>query len=109
MSDEQFQDRFERAFNQRIPRKVAQTFTDDQRAAVRTAFGGERWDGHPIDFRGVIPFLRWYFVFISGPDKRTKRRVMSNAKPKRSIFGRIIRALLLILMLALLAIMLFLS
>ncbi len=106
MSDNQYPDRFERAFNLRIPRKVAQSFSDDQRAAIRTAFGGERWDGHPIDIRGTIPLLRWYFVFIAGPDKRGNTRTALDDRPKPRIFARIIGAVTMLVVLALLALLL---
>lgn len=107
MSDNQFLDRFERAFNQRIPREVAHSFTDEQRAAIRTAFGGEKWDGHPVDLRGVIPLFRWYFVFVAGSDKRKKRRQSLDDSPKPSILGRMISALVMLVVLALLAVLLF--
>ena len=106
MSANQYQDRFERAFKKRIPRKVAHSFSDDQRAAIRTAFGGERWDGHPIDKRGTIPLLRWYFVFVAGPDNRGKTRMALDDRPKPRIFARIIGAVTMMVALALLALLL---
>ena len=107
MSDNQFHDRFERAFNQRIPRDVAHSFTDDQRAAIRTAFGGERWDGHAVDVRGVIPLFRWYFVFVAGPDKRQKRGLALDDRPRSNILGRMVSAATMLVALALLAVLLF--
>ncbi len=106
MSANHYPDRFERAFNQRIPRKVAQGFSDDQRAAIRTAFGGERWDGHPIDKRGMIPLLRWYFVFVAGSDNRRKYRSGLDDRPKPRIFARIVGAVTMLVVVALLALML---
>lgn len=103
MSDTVFHDRFERAFNARISRDVAQTFTEEQRAAIRTAFGGERWDGHRVDVRGVVPLLRWYFVFVAGPDHRSKRRVRRDDAPRPSLVGRVVGAVTMTVMLLLLA------
>ena len=107
MSDDQYQDRFERVFNQRIPREIAHSFTDEQRAAIRIAFGGERWDGHAIDMRGAIPLLRWYFAFVAGPEKRRKSRVGLDGRPRPNIFSRIIGAVTMLVALALLAALLF--
>lgn len=106
MSDNQFQDRFERAFNQRIPRQIADSFTDQQRAAIRTAFGGVSWDGHTVDLRGRIPLLNWYFAFVAGPDKRQKRRLALNDRPKSNILGRMFGAATMLVALALLAVLL---
>ncbi len=107
MSDNQFHDRFERAFNQRIPRQVADSFTDQQRAAIRTAFGGERWDGHTVDLRGRVPLLAWYFAFVAGPDKRKKRSLALDDRPKSNILGRMLGAATMLVVLALLAVLLF--
>ncbi len=107
MSDNQFHERFERTFNQRIPRKVANSFSDEQRAAIRTAFGGEKWDGHTVDLRGVIPLLRWYFVFVAGSDKRRKRKPGLDDRPRSNFFGRLVSTLTALVMLALLALLLF--
>ena len=108
MSDDRYVDRFDRAFKARIPEQVAHSFTDDQRAAIRTAFGGERWDGHPLDLRGVIPLVRWYFVFIAGPDKRSKKRDPGfSDRAGSNIIGRIFGTVVMLLMLILLALLLF--
>ena len=106
MSDNAFHDRFERAFNARIPREVASSFTPEQLAAIKTAFGGERWDGHPVDLRGTIPLLRWYFVFVGGHDKRSKGRLRLDDSPKPSLLGRLVGGLVLLVMVALLAVLL---
>ncbi len=103
MGASEFHDRFERAFNARIPREVASTFSPEQRAAIKTAFGGERWDGHPVDLRGTIPLLRGYFVFVGGRDRRSKGRLGLDDSPKPSPLGRLIGGFVLLVMLALLA------
>ena len=106
MSDNEFHDRFERAFNARIPRQVANSFSPEQLAAIKTAFGGERWDGHGVDLRGTIPLLRWYFVFVGGRDQRSKSRLRLDDSPKPSLLGRLVGGLVLLVMVALLAILL---
>ena len=107
MSDDQFPDRFDRAFRQRIPQDVAHSFTEQQLAAIRTAFGGEKWDGHALDLRGVLPLFNWYFAFVAGPDKRKQRRLSFDDGPKPSLFGRVISAVTVLVVLALLAVLLF--
>ncbi len=106
MAEDEFHDRFERAFNARIPRDVAASFSAEQLAAIKTAFGGERWGGHPVDLRGTLPLLRWYFVVVAGRDKRGKKRLDLDDSPKPGIFGRIISTVVLLIMLALLAFLL---
>ena len=106
MSENQYHDRFERVFNQRVPLEVAQSFTDQQRAAIRTAFGGENWDGHTVDLRGVIPLFRWYFALVSGPDNRKKRGPGLDDRPRSNILGRIVGTVTMLVVLALLAVLL---
>ncbi len=78
----------------------------EQLAAIKTAFGGERWDGHPVDLRGTIPLLRWYFVFVGGRDRRSKGRLRLDDSPKPSLLGRLVGGLVLLVMVALLAVLL---
>ena len=104
MSDDEYQDRFDRAFKQRIPEQVAHSFTDEQRTAIRTAFGGTNWDGHPVDLRGVIPLVRWYFAFVAGPDRRGKNRSPGlSDRTGSNVLGRIFGTIVMLLMLLLLA------
>ncbi|MFQ6007183.1 MAG: hypothetical protein ACE5OQ_16965, partial [Woeseia sp.] len=69
-------ERFERMFLARIPRAVAQSFSDEQLLAIKTVFGAERWDQHPVDLRGTLwlPFRRCYYVFLAGPERRLRAR-----------------------------------
>lgn len=91
MNATEFNDRFERTFFSRIPREVAESFTDEQLTAIKTVFGGETWDEHPVDVRGSVrmPFRRWYFVLIAGPDKRSpkRRRSSRRQRPIRRALG----------------------
>jgi hypothetical protein len=106
MAEDEFHERFERAFNARIPRGVAASFSAEQMAAIKIAFGGERWGGHPVDLRGTLPLFRWYFVFIAGRDKRSKSRLDLDDSPKPSILSRIAGTVVLLVMLGLLAVLL---
>lgn len=81
--DDSFHERFERTFRSRVPPEVARSFTADQMAAIKSAFGGERWDGHAVDIRGTVPlpFKRYYFVLVAGPDRRGRRRARPLRRP----------------------------
>ena len=106
ISDDDFNARFERNFFSRVPLKVAQSFTDEQMSAIKQAFGAERWDGHRVDLRGVVPlpFRRWYFAFVAGPDRRAKRR--PRAAGEAGAFGRVVSATVTIITLLLLLLVL---
>ncbi|MBW1903343.1 MAG: hypothetical protein JRJ20_17225 [Deltaproteobacteria bacterium] len=63
---------------ERIDPKVRASLTPAQLSAIKKAIAGSRpLKKNPIDIRGIVPlfFIRYYFVFISGRDKRlyTKR------------------------------------
>ncbi len=81
---------------------MARSFTDEQLSAIKQAFGAERRDGHRVDLRGVVPlpFRRWYFAFVAGPDRRGKRR--PQAAGEASAFGRVVGATVTIIMMLLL-------
>jgi len=75
-------------------------------AAVKTAFGGERLGGHPVDRRGTVPLLRWYVVVIAVRDRREKSRLDLVDSPKPSVLGRILSGAMVLLALSLLAFLL---
>ena len=63
---------------ERIDPKVRASLTPAQLSAIKKAIAGDRpLKKNPIDIRGIVPvfFIRYYFVFISGRDRRlyTKR------------------------------------
>lgn len=106
MSETHIEERFNRLFFERIPPAVAHSFSEEQIAAVRTAFMGERWDGHRVDVRGTVPLPggRWYFVFVAGPDRRggKRRRQKRRRAPLRRAFGFAVSAVIVIWFAALL-------
>lgn len=59
---------------ERIPDEVANSFTDDQLAHLKTALAGRSWGRHLVDLRATaaMPFLPWqlYVVFLCGRNRR---------------------------------------
>ena len=70
------QDSFAQVFLGRLPYDVAKTFTADQIAAVRLAFGMRYRMDHAIDYRRTLcfPWGRYYVVFLCGRDRRDESR-----------------------------------
>lgn len=62
----------------RVPKKVADSFSDDQLLHLKVALGSRNWGKHKIDLRGtfVIPFIssRIYYVFLMGSNHRILTR-----------------------------------
>ena len=93
-------ERFERMFLARIPRAVARSFSDEQLTAIKTVFGAEGWDHHRLDFRGMLwlPFRRWYYVFLAGPERRHRARPrdLRERSPMRRALGAATSAIVVI-------------
>ena len=100
MSPAYIEERFERMFLARIPRAVARSFSDEQLTAIKTVFGAERWDNHRLDFRGMLwlPFRRWYYVFLAGPERRHRARPrdLRERSPMRRALGTATSAIVVI-------------
>jgi hypothetical protein len=73
-------DPFLRQFFERIPAKTAKSFSSDQLLAIKMAFGARSWGVHRIDLRFSIPLLRYYFVLVMGPEKRSGERRSSDKR-----------------------------
>ncbi|SFG64152.1 3-phosphoshikimate 1-carboxyvinyltransferase [Neptunomonas qingdaonensis] len=60
----------------RLPEDLKESFTQEQLAALKIAFGARKWGQHPVDLRGTLKFWRWryYFVFLAGRNKRDLSR-----------------------------------
>lgn len=58
----------------RMPKEVADSFSDTQLIHLKTVIGGRTWSKHAIDQRGTfqLPFMRWryYYVFLMGRNRR---------------------------------------
>ncbi len=93
-------ERFERMFLARIPRAVAQSFSDEQLTAIKTMLGADRWDHYRLDFRSTLwlPFRRWYFVFLARPKRRHRARpqVQRERNAVRRILGAATSAVMVI-------------
>ena len=61
----------------RLPAHVRESFTDDQLAALKVAFGAREWGHHPVDLRGTIGVWHWryYFVVLGGRHRRRLSRL----------------------------------
>ncbi len=82
MSDTNIDERFERAFLSNIPRDVVESLSETQMAAIKLAYGTNKWGGHRVDARGKVRWLEphWYYVLVAGPDKRTEARSSPGGK-----------------------------
>ncbi|MFM2061368.1 MAG: hypothetical protein RLZZ507_1038 [Cyanobacteriota bacterium] len=66
---------FEELFYQISP-EIAETFTNEQIAAIKNGFQGREWHEHFIDKRIsiLIPILPFYVVLLAGEERRSKQR-----------------------------------
>ncbi|GFD96419.1 hypothetical protein KUL156_29260 [Alteromonas sp. KUL156] len=64
---------------ERMPKKVADSFSEEQLAHLNTALAGRQWGNHKVDIRGTFSLLssRFYFVLLAGRDKRDLSRAES--------------------------------
>ncbi|MDJ0704770.1 MAG: hypothetical protein QNJ46_15920 [Leptolyngbyaceae cyanobacterium MO_188.B28] len=65
---------FERLMN-RLPPEIITSFSDAQLTAIRDGMASRPWRSHPVDIRFTIPFIRLYFVFLMGPERRSSERL----------------------------------
>ena len=58
---------------ERMPDKVADSFSEEQLAYLRNAIGAREWGRHKVDLRGTIKVLKWryYYVVLAGRNRRT--------------------------------------
>ncbi len=70
-------DPFIEDFFGKIPKDVAQTFSDAQLDAVKMAFGARSRGVHAIDIRASIPLImnRFYLVLLAGSEHRPAARL----------------------------------
>ena len=62
---------------ERVPEKVAATFSDEQLFSLKAALGAHRGHRHPFDVRGSFGLgrWRWYYVFLAGRNQRRSLRL----------------------------------
>ncbi|AMG29910.1 hypothetical protein AL542_05490 [Grimontia hollisae] len=85
-------DPFIRAFLEKTPKDVADSFTDAQLLQLKLRFGTRAKARHVIDFRTMLGGFGWnyYLVFLFGRN----RRELTRPEQKAAFAGRIIALLL---------------
>ena len=80
----------------RMPRDVAESFTEQQLAHLRVALGARQWGKHQIDLRGTLKLFHWryYYVVVAGRNLRDGRR--SQQQISRFMLALVISVLLVI-------------
>jgi len=60
----------------RIPSSERSSFSDEQLANIKMAFGARTWGIHPVDLRWTLKIWhkRYYFVFVAGVNRRPLSR-----------------------------------
>ena len=63
----------------RVDPRIAASFTEEQRQAIKTMFDGRSVRRHPLDVRRTVGFgkYRFYFVVLGGRE----RRLLPKSKP----------------------------
>ena len=63
-------------FFDRLPERVAETLTPEQKEAIRHAAEDPAWRRSPVDIRLTIPFFgrRYFFTLVGGAEKRSDER-----------------------------------
>lgn len=73
----------------RIPPDVAESFTEEQRAALYQAIKPASWRRHPVNIRLSFPILgeRYFITVVSGYEKRSGERLSRERRmfPLRTI------------------------
>lgn len=71
------QDPFVIGLKERLPDDLKDSFTPEQLAALKVAFGARHWGRHKVDLRGTLRLGRWryYFVFLAGRNRRDLSRL----------------------------------
>tara|TARA_R110002012_G_scaffold45529_4_gene120925 strand:+ start:2363 stop:2773 length:411 start_codon:yes stop_codon:yes gene_type:complete len=74
---------------ERMPKNVANSFSEEQLTHINTALAGRRWGKHKLDLRGTlgIGHSRFYFVLLGGKDKRDPSRIESKIGQLTLAFG----------------------
>ena len=57
---------------QRMPKKIQDSFTEEQLANIKIAIGARTWGSHVIDLRSTFKMFRYryYYVFVAGRNRR---------------------------------------
>ncbi|WP_245601072.1 3-phosphoshikimate 1-carboxyvinyltransferase [Marinobacterium jannaschii] len=80
-NEAQQRDWFEKGLIERLPEELRDSFSEEQLAALKVAFGARKWGKHPVDLRGTLNIWRWryYYVFLLGRNRRELSRAEKRA------------------------------
>ena len=58
---------------EKMPKKVANSFDEEQLSHLRNAIGAREWGKHKVDVRGTVKFFKWryYYVILAGRNRRS--------------------------------------
>lgn len=75
-------DTFIKHYFSRISPRVAATFTDEQKHAIKQMFGARGYAQHPVELRRSIPFgrNRFYLIFLLGRERRAYERLKTEGQ-----------------------------
>lgn len=57
---------------ERMPKRIQDSFTEEQLANIKIAIGARTWGNHAIDVRSTMKFFRYryYYVLVAGRNRR---------------------------------------
>ena len=57
---------------EKMPKRVADSFNEEQLSHLKSAIGAREWGTHKIDVRGTVKLLKWrfYYVILIGQNRR---------------------------------------
>lgn len=75
--DKAIEDPFFKQFLARVPKALANSYTDAQLDAIKRAYGARTRGAHLVDIRLSVPWItrRFYVVFLAGGERRPAGRV----------------------------------
>ena len=58
---------------EKMPKRVASSFNEEQLSHLRNAIGAREWGKHKVDVRGTVKFFKWryYYVILAGRNRRS--------------------------------------
>lgn len=57
---------------ERMPKRIQDSFTEEQLANIKIAIGARTWGNHALDVRSTMKFFRYryYYVLVAGRNRR---------------------------------------
>lgn len=95
-------------FLEKMPKRVANSFSEEQLTSIKTAIGARDWGNHKVDIRGTVKFFKWrfYYVLLLG---RNRRSLSTEEKKLTTLISSMIITVLIILSIVLAAGILYLT